>query len=106
MTGAKSAIKRDVVREKIVKDYGEKYELLMVLHINDTVSVVNDDGERIFYRVQKLGASRNEMTLRLNIAATIKKKHEEISIVINTKNFEKHKVCFHHINAIGHLVND
>ena len=106
MTGAKSAIKRDVVQEKIVKDYGEKYELLMVLHINDTVSVVNEDGERIFYRVQKFGAGANRMTLRLNTAATINEKHEEIRIGINTKNFKKHKIHLHRINAIGHLVND
>ena len=106
MTGAKSAIKRDVVREKIVKNHGEKYELLMVLHTNDTVSVVNEEGERIFYRVQKFGAGANRMMLRLNTAAMINEKHEEISIVINTENFKKHKIRFHHINAIGHLVND
>ena len=106
MTGAKSAIKRDVVREKIVKDYGGKYELLMVLHANDTVSVVNEEGERIFYRVQNLDANGSRMMLRLNTAATTNKKYELIHISINTENFKKYKIRFHHINAIGHLVND
>ena len=106
MTGAKSAIERDVVREKIVKDHGEKYELLMVLHISDTVSVENENGGRAFYRVQVLDMLNKKFILRLASAATLKNKAEKIDFAISKENFEKHKIRFHHINAIGHLVND
>jgi hypothetical protein len=36
----------------------------MALHINDTVSIEKGNGERVFYRVQKLGGGY-DITLRL-----------------------------------------
>ncbi len=107
MTGTRSAKNRGVVRESIISsDHGKKSELLMALHINDTVSVENEAGERIFYRVQKLDLNTNRIMLRLASAATKDKKDEEIYFTINQENFQKYKVQLHHVNAIGHLTDD
>lgn len=107
MTGSESAIKRGVAREPIVKtEHGDDYRFMMVLHINDTVSVESEDGKRSYYRVQKLDSGQNRIVLRLNRAATIDNKEEEIYFSINQKNFEKYKIKLHRINAIGHLVDD
>ena len=106
MTGTKSAKKRDVVKENIIlTNHGNDHEFLMALHIDDTVSVENEMGERTFYRVQKLGGGY-DLTLRLHTAATLKNKNEEFAISINKDNFNKHKFQLHRINAIGHLIND
>ncbi|MDC9727486.1 MAG: type II CRISPR RNA-guided endonuclease Cas9, partial [Candidatus Thioglobus sp.] len=40
-------------KQPIIKtNHGEDWEFIMALHINDTVSIEQDDGERVFYRVQ------------------------------------------------------
>ncbi len=107
MTGAQSAEKRGVPREEIVRTaHGENYEFLLALHRNDTVSVEKENGERIFYRVQKLDSGINRVMLRLSTAANLDHENEMLHISINQKNWEMHKIKLHRINAIGHLVND
>ena len=107
MTGTKSAKKRGVHQERIVKiNHGEGWNFLMALHINDTVSVKNETGKAIFYRVQKIDMNNNKFLLRLISASTVKNKNEEIPISINEEDFEKHKIKLHHINSIGYSVND
>ncbi|WP_424947368.1 type II CRISPR RNA-guided endonuclease Cas9 [Candidatus Spongiihabitans sp.] len=94
-------------KQPMIKVYhGKDYEFLMALHINDTVSIANENGECVFYRVQKLDSGTNRIMLRLSKAATLDKKDEELLLTINQKNFEKHKIQLHHINAIGYPVND
>ena len=107
MTGTRSAKKRGVVRENIISsDHGKKSELLMALHINDTVRIENEVGEQIFYRVQKLESGANSIMLRLATAATRGKKDEKIYFAINHENFQKYKIQLHNVNAIGHLIDD
>ena len=106
MTSTKSAIKRGVIKEKIIKTHKDKHELLAVLHKNDTVSVINQNGKRLFYRVQKFGPRGNTITLRLNTTATLDDDNEKILLTINAKNLEKYKIDFYHVNALGHFINE
>ncbi|SMN10691.1 CRISPR-associated protein, Csn1 family [uncultured Candidatus Thioglobus sp.] len=91
-------------KQPIIKtNHGEDWKFLMALHINDTVSIENEDGERIFYRVQKIGGGY-DITLRLHTASTIKDKNQELGLMaqgIIDKNLVKHQV-----NAIGGLIDD
>jgi CRISPR-associated endonuclease Csn1 len=97
-------INRD--KQPIVKiNHGDKWEFLMALHANDTVSIEKDNGERIFYRVQKMGAISAKLTLRLNIASTISNKNEEVEASISTI-FEQNAIRVHRVNAIGRLMDD
>ena len=94
-------------KQPIIKiDHGENYECLMALHINDTVSVENEDGGRVFYRVQILDMFNKKFVLRLVSSSTLKNKDEEIDFVISKENFEKYKIQLHRINAIGYPIND
>ena len=103
MTKTASAKQRGVVREEIVKtDHGKEHELLMALHINDTVSVEKENGERTMYRVQKLDANTNGFVLRLGTTTTLQNEEEKLRVGISGKNFDKYKIKLHHINAIGY----
>ena len=94
-------------KQPMVKvDHGEEHEFLMALHINDTVRAVNEEGERGFYRVQYLDFLNNKVVLRLCTSATLEKKQEQISLVINRENFAKHKIRLHRVNAIGLLLDE
>lgn len=94
-------------KQTIVKtNHGEDYEFLIALHINDCVSVENDNEERVFYRVQKLDVASNRFMLRLNTASTLQNKDEELHLGINLENFDKYKIKLHQVNAIGYFIND
>ena len=105
MAKTKSAKRRGVVREEIVKtDHGKEHEFLMALHINDTVSIDREFGERAFYRVQNIDSEGNRFALQLGTIAKQKSKEEELRVSINKKSFDKYKIKLHRINAIGRLV--
>jgi CRISPR-associated endonuclease Csn1 len=107
MTGTKSAIKRNTLYETTIKiNHNDDWKFLMVLHINDTVSIERDDGERVFYRVQTLDANNKKFVLRLNIASTLSNKDERLDIGISEENFNKYKIKLHKVNAIGGLIDD
>jgi len=101
--GIQSKLNPDGHKQTIVRTaHRGEWEFVMALHINDLVSI-DKEGERVFYRVQKLN-SPYRLTLRLNSAATIDNKNEEILISI-TELMER--VCVrHNINAIGIITND
>jgi len=104
MTGSKSAMKRGVLFEPIIKkEHDEQYDFMMALHINDLVSVETNDGAK-FYRVQKLESDSSRMTLRLHNAATIKNDDEEIRLSISSLMQQKMKLF--QLNAIGRKIND
>ena len=84
-------------------NHGEEWKCLMALHINDTVSIENESGEHILYRVQKLEAPTG-LTLRLNSTATLSNANESIRKSI-TALFQLNLVK-HNINAIGHYLNN
>ena len=84
----------------IQKNHGADHELLMALHINDLVSVEHD-GERVFYRVQKLESGGNKIMLRLHTAALLNNKNEELRLSINKDVFEKWSLRTEQINVIG-----
>ncbi|SFV87985.1 hypothetical protein MNB_SUP05-SYMBIONT-5-462 [hydrothermal vent metagenome] len=93
-------------KQPIIKvNHGDEWEFLMALHINDTVSVEQDD-ERVFYRVQKLDVGSKRFVLRLNTASTLSNKDEELYIGISEENFDKYQIKLHKINAIGGLIDD
>jgi CRISPR-associated endonuclease Csn1 len=87
----------------IKKNHGDEWKFLMALHINDTVSIEKENGDRVFYRVQKLDVSGG-LTLRLNTASTIDNKKEEIRISISS--LFKEDIAKHKVNAIGGLMDD
>ena len=94
-------------KQPMVKvNHGEGHEFLMALHINDTVRAVNEDGEQGFYRIQNFESLSNRFTLRLCTASTLEKEHEKIHFRINEKNFAKHKIQLHRVNAIGLLLDN
>jgi CRISPR-associated endonuclease Csn1 len=95
----------NIPKQAIIKtDYGQDWEFVMALHINDTVSIEQGDGERVFYRVQKIDTGAKRFVLRLGIASTLKNKDEEIYIGISKDNFDKYKIVKHDINTIGHFI--
>jgi len=107
MTGTKSAARRGVERESIIKNsQGDDWSFIMALHINDLVSVGKGDGEREFYRVQKLDTGSNRMVIRLHTAAKLDNKKEEIYFSFNDASFKKWDLRKHQINAIGVLSHD
>ncbi len=92
-------------KQPIIKtNHGQDWQFLMALHINDTVSI-EKNGERIFYRVQKLEMPRT-INLRLNTASTLENKDEGLRFSINAKNFNKYKIKLRKVNAIGELIDD
>ncbi|GKT12993.1 MAG: CRISPR-associated endonuclease Csn1 [Thiomicrorhabdus sp.] len=106
MTATKSAKERGVTQEPIIKIQHENSEFLMVLHINDLVSVEGENEERVFYRVQKLDSGSNRVVLRHHLAANLSNKQDEIMLGISAENFKKYKLKSHKVNCIGTLLND
>jgi CRISPR-associated endonuclease Csn1 len=105
MMEASSRVKGiNIPKQPIVKtDYGDEWKFLMALHINDTVSIEKENGERFFYRVQKLGGGY-DITLRLNIASTINDKDQCLPLM--AKGVIESNLIVHKINAIGSLIDD
>jgi hypothetical protein len=86
---------RGVEQEQMIKkNHGDEWKFLMALHINDTVSIEKENGDRVFYRVQKLDVSGG-LTLRLNTASTIDNKKEEIRISLIAMIFFDHLLLFY-----------
>ena len=109
MTGTNSAIKRNVIREEIVKtDHGKEYKFEMVLHINDMVSIMNEDGERNYYRVQKLDKEGNiKITFHADAHKTEEiPKDKTIYKAVTTLMSDKYKLKKHRLNVIGYPTND
>lgn len=103
MSGTKSAIRRGVDREDIIKkNHGDDWEFVVDLHINDLVSIKKEDNRRIFYRVQVLDRDGGRLELRLHTAATLQNKSEHIRKSITSlinDDIKKHK-----INTIGVMI--
>ena len=95
-TGRKSPIVRTI--------HEEEWGFIMALHINDLVSLDGADGERVFYRVQKLSKGSSQMELRLHTASTLNNKTEGIFKSIS--NFMEGGLRMHSMNAIGVFEND
>jgi CRISPR-associated endonuclease Csn1 len=109
--GIKSELNPEGKKQSMIKaDHGDGWQFVMALHINDLVSVNNDNGEKIFYRVQKLGGGY-DLTLRLHTETSTKR---EKLLIENKKMLENSFGNFisdldlklHKINAIGILVHD
>ena len=95
----------NIPKQSIIKtDHGEDWEFIMVLHINDTVSIELENGERVFYRVQKFMIAQGFLVLRLNTASTLKNKDEEIQMSIH-RLFTEMKLRNHQMNTIGHFID-
>ena len=91
-------------KQPIIKtDYGNEWKFLMALHINDTVSIEKGNGERVFYRVQKLGGGY-DITLRLNIASTTNDQNQCLPLM--AKGVIENNLIVYKINAIGGLIDD
>jgi len=103
--GIQSQLNLDGSKQSIIKvDHGERWQFIMVLHINDLVSVDGEKGERLFYRVQALDRDGGRLVLRLHSAATLAKDSEKIRKSISSLmslNLAKHS-----INAIGIITSD
>lgn len=106
MTGTRSAKKRNIPYEQIVKTNHDNWSFLMVLYINDIISIKKNNGKKVFYRIQKLDSRNKKIFLRLNTTSTLLNKDEELHIAINKENFDKYKIRLHKINVIGKLVNE
>ncbi len=60
------------VKQPIIKTcHGEALEFVMALHINDIVSIENN-GQRVFYRIQNLDSHNKRLKLRLHSDALAK----------------------------------
>ena len=89
-------------RSIIQTNHGEEGEFVMVLHINDLVSI-GKDGTRKFYRVQKFDGGK--LALRLHTAATLKNDAEKLSKSVSTL-MQDYSMQKHQVNAIGKLHDD
>jgi hypothetical protein len=91
-------------KQAVVKtDYGEGFEFLMALFIDDLVSF-EVEGRRRFYRVQKLDATSNRMMFRSHIAASLGDKSESLYLTVNGDLFNRHKLERHRVNVLGHFL--
>ena len=105
--GIKSELNPEGNKQSITKiNHGEKWRFIMALHINDPISVDKGEGEREFYRIQIIDTQNNKVVLRKGTASTLSNKSEELNIGISKDNFDKYDIKLHHVNAIGHLIND
>lgn len=109
--GIQSKLNPEGAKQAITKiGHGNNWQFVMALHINDLVSVDGENGERIFYRVQKLGGGY-DLTLRLHTETTSKR---EKIFIENKKMLENSfgnfifelNLKLHKINAIGIITND
>jgi CRISPR-associated endonuclease Csn1 len=65
--GIKSHLNPSGWKQSIVRtDHGEEYNFTMALHINDLVSVLKNESEREFYRIQVLDKDGGRLELRFN----------------------------------------
>ncbi len=105
ITTMEVAKKVRIFKEPIVRtEHGEDWEYITYLCSNDTVSL-EENGERVFYRVQKLEASASRLTLRLLSAATLNNKKECVqkSISVLMKNFDMRKES---VDVLGVLLKN
>jgi CRISPR-associated endonuclease Csn1 len=101
--GIKSHLNPSGWKESIVRtDHGEEYNFTMALHINDLVSVLKNESEREFYRIQVLDRDGGRLELRLNTASTLGNKSEGLRKSISSLMAVSMKK--HDINAIGCLI--
>ncbi|MDD1607348.1 MAG: type II CRISPR RNA-guided endonuclease Cas9 [Methylococcaceae bacterium] len=91
-------------QQAIIKTNHDEGEFIMALHINDLVSV-KKDGQRVYYRVQKLDSGSNRIMFRLHTAANLDDKTEELHLSINEKIFTTWQLQKHSVNAIGNFIN-
>jgi CRISPR-associated endonuclease Csn1 len=102
--GIQSPLNPDGRKEPITKtNHGDNWQFIMALHINDLVSVAIDNGERVFYRVQKL-ESPSRLTLRLNTASTIDNKNQGLRKSIS--GVMSQDLIKHNMNSIGIMTDD
>jgi len=83
-------------------NHGPQTEFLMALHINDLVSMMQD-GERKFYRVQKLDSGINMVMFRLHTASTLDDRNQELHLTINKQLISQWNLQIEKVNAIGKL---
>ena len=105
MTGAKSAIKRKVIREPIVKKLHENNcELVMALHKKDIVSL-EINGIQTLYQVQKLGQLSQGNQPRPELIPHNCSNDKTSAISDSIKNLmEKYHMKTHKVNVIGKLI--
>jgi CRISPR-associated endonuclease Csn1 len=93
-------------KQAIIKtDHGQDWEFIMALHINDTVSIEQENDDKEYYRVQSLDIQNNKVVFILGKAST-DNKEEKLYIGINKKNFDKYDIKLHNINAIGKNIDN
>jgi hypothetical protein len=76
----------------------------MALHINDLVSIEEDD-ECKYFRVQKLEGDGNQISLRLNTASTISNDTEKRRLTIHKPLITEKKLHKIRLNVIGKIIN-
>ena len=85
------------ITDIVQRDHGEEWRFVMSLAVND---MVQTDGTRTIYRVQKLDGSNNRFTLRLHSAATLDDKQTGFDKTPNL--FEGKKIL---IDPLGNLTS-
>lgn len=86
------------LRQPMVQtQHGDDWEFIMALHIGD---LVDAGGRR--YRVQKLDATNDRLSLRLHTAATLEHDHEAMSKAVNVlmKEYQLQQIK---LNVLGHI---
>ncbi len=105
--GISSVLNPEGRKQSIVRtEHTNGWEFMMALYINDLVSVNRGDGERAFYRIQKLDSGTNRLMARKHNASTLDNKEDELYFSINKENLEKHDLKVYKINAIGSFIDD
>lgn len=104
--GIQSKLNLEGRKQPLVKtQHGDEWQFVMALHINDLVSVAAENGERVFFRVQKFMKDQGYLVLRLNTTSTLNDKSEEVQLSIH-KLIAEQMLKLHRINAIGVIADD
>ena len=89
MEAAKRAKGIEMPKQALVQtEHGPDTEFLLALHVNDLVSVEQEE-ERKYYRVQTLDTGINMIMLRLHTASTLDNSREELHLSINQLLFSQ-----------------
>lgn len=107
MTGTKSANKRGVEAEPIVRqDHGKTNQFIMALHRYDIVSLIKNN-QRKFFRIQKLEPLNKRVKLRLHNASTETNQNETLSDGESTiASLMDCGLTLHKFNVLGKELDD
>ncbi len=101
VTTMEAARRARITKKPIVqRDHGEDCKFIMSLMINDMVEI-EQDGKKLYYRVQLMSGPNNIIVFRLHVASTLDDKKERLMVTPNS--LKKYGIRKINVDPIGRL---